>query len=51
MISVEVYNLTNKPVQLFVKMTLGILSPIEELTAVKLETAPDKQTKLQATAR
>ena len=39
-IPVEVYNPTDEPVRLFDKTTLGILTPIQELTAVQLETVP-----------
>ena len=39
-IPVEVYNPTDKPVHLYAKTTLEILTPIQELTAVQLETVP-----------
>ena len=37
-VPVEVYNPTDEPVHLFRKTTLGIVTPIEEITNVKLET-------------
>ena len=41
-VPVEVYNPTDEPVQLFKKTTLGILTPIQEVTDVQLDTASTK---------
>lgn len=37
-IPVEVYNPTDEPVQIFKKTTLGIVTPVQEVTSVRLDT-------------
>ena len=39
-IPVELYNPSDEPVQLYAKMTLGLLSPIQDFVGEKLETVP-----------
>ena len=39
-IPVELYNPSDEPVQLYAKMTLGLLTSIQDLVGKKIETAP-----------
>ena len=41
-IPVALYNPSDKPVQLYARTTLGLLTPIEDLVGEKIETVPSR---------